>query len=274
MGLWAAEEGHSEKHWSVFPRRSNIWFCRKSHPVPTYGGLYAYAANNPVRYIDPDGRYTWEQFKSEAKASFKAISNLDFGFDYAQCAVQAWRNGNYFKSAVYELDATCEMVLDFYLVYTGAKIFGLAVGGEASVYTSATAAGKSGVWSLDKFERGWEIERRLGGRMNNFPVIDDFDIGLDGFAKYITSIKSMDLACKTYQKGSAVLARLSSYIDKVANFQTTQWNNIKVPVNNSTQRILMLAIPTGATPEQMQAIQKAKEYASQKGVELIIRVIE
>ena len=32
--------------------------------------------------------------------------------------------------------------------------------------------------------------------------------------------------------------------------------------------------PSGATPEQMQAIQQASEYAVQNGVELIVHVIE
>lgn len=49
---------------------------------------------------------------------------------------------------------------------------------------------------------------------------------------------------------------------------------LTVNANSATQRILELAIPSGATPEQMQAIQQASEYAVQNGVELIVRVIE
>lgn len=49
---------------------------------------------------------------------------------------------------------------------------------------------------------------------------------------------------------------------------------LTVNANSATQRILELAIPSGATPEQMQAMQWASEYAAQNGVELIVRVIE
>ena len=51
-------------------------------------------------------------------------------------------------------------------------------------------------------------------------------------------------------------------------------NGLTVSANNSTQKILELAIPAGATPEQMEAIQKASQYAAEKGVDLIIRIIE
>lgn len=137
----------------------------------------------------------------------------------------------------------------------------------------ASAAGTS-IWGLDKFARGWEAEQRLGGMMNNFPIIDKFKQGINGFASSITSIKSMDLACKTYQKGGAIVSRLSSYIDKVANYTTERLGTLTVKANSATQRILELAIPSGATPEQMKAIQQASEYAAQNGVELIVHVIE
>ena len=49
---------------------------------------------------------------------------------------------------------------------------------------------------------------------------------------------------------------------------------LTVSANSATQRILELTMPSGATPEQMQAIQQASEYAAQNGVELIVRAIE
>lgn len=49
---------------------------------------------------------------------------------------------------------------------------------------------------------------------------------------------------------------------------------LTVNANSATQRILELTMPSGATPEQMQAIQQASEYAAQNGVELIVRAIE
>lgn len=51
-------------------------------------------------------------------------------------------------------------------------------------------------------------------------------------------------------------------------------NGLIVSANSTTQRILELAIPTGTTPEQMKAIQQASDYATQRGVELIVHVIE
>lgn len=45
-------------------------------------------------------------------------------------------------------------------------------------------------------------------------------------------------------------------------------------VDASTQRILELVIPSGATPEQLEALQKSIEYGAQKGVEVIIHVID
>ena len=227
-----------------------------------------------MKYTDPDGN-----------AFFLVTGGIGAGVGAIYGAVKSYRDTGAIDWKEVVKDAAIGGVIGMgagaatSLILTGSATAstGTVIAGAKAAATATFGIGSAGgtsVWSLEKFDRGWEIERRLCGMGNNFPVIDKFKSGINGFAESITSIKSMDLACKTYQRAGAVFSRLTSYIDKVANYTSRTMNNLTISANSSTQRFLELAIPVGATPEQQQAIQQAIEYGSKKGVEVIVHVIE
>ena len=229
--------------------------------------VFNYGNNNPVKYNDPTGEIPFMAVTGIIGAGIGALYGAYKS--YTETGSVDWNEVG--KGALIGGAIGLGAGAAGAAYVTGSATASVTT--VAATYTAPAAAGTS-IWGLDKFARGWEAEQRLGGMMNNFPVIDKFKQGINGFASSITSIKSMDLACKTYQKGGAILSRLSSYIDKVANYTTERMGALTVSANSATQRILELAIPSGATPEQMQAIQQASEYAVQNGVELIVHVIE
>ncbi len=138
----------------------------------------------------------------------------------------------------------------------------------------ATVTGGGSIWAVDKFVRGRILERILGGMNNNFPVIDKFVRRANGIAKSITSIKSTNLFCKTYQTGRNLYNLIMNYAAKLSNFEDVTWNRIKVNVDTSTRRILEIAIPRGATPEQVQQMKEATVEAAKQGVEIIFRQVQ
>ncbi len=229
--------------------------------------VFNYGNNNPIKYNDPTGEIPFMAVTGIIGAGIGALYGAYKS--YTETGSVDWNEVG--KGALIGGAIGLGAGAAGAAYVTGSATASVTT--VAATYTAPAAAGTS-IWGLDKFARGWEAEQRLGGMMNNFPVIDKFKQGINGFASSITSIKSMDLACKTYQKGGAILSRLSSYIDKVANYTTERMGALTVSANSATQRILELAIPSGATPEQMQAIQQASEYAAQNGVELIVHVIE
>ncbi|GAB4557382.1 MAG: hypothetical protein Tsb0020_01470 [Haliangiales bacterium] len=158
------------------------------------------------------------------------------------------------------------------IVATVGSLAPASAGSSAAAAGGATAkalpAGRS-VWSLGWAERGRRIEQALGGNLpSNYPVIDKFVRGT-GVA---ISIKSLDLAAKSYQSSLRVYSRVKGVIDKLARFKGRTWANVDIDEADIVHRILTLAVPNRGTAIQQRAIQRAAEYARKLGVELQVVV--
>jgi hypothetical protein len=121
-------------------------------------------------------------------------------------------------------------------------------------------------WALKWSERGLEIEAQLGGNLpRSFPTIDKFENGV------ATSIKSIDLSAATYQNTSALASKVRGYIDTVAGFKGASWDGTVIRARDVTARALDVAIQPGVgSSAQLEALNQLKQYATSKGVQLII----
>jgi RHS repeat-associated protein len=120
--------------------------------------------------------------------------------------------------------------------------------------------------------RGFVYEKmlKLKGLMktSNFPTIDAFHKGV------ATSVKTMNLNAKSYQKGNAVYNKLKKYVDDLVNFKDTTWGGQTVLANDVKSKVLELGIPRGATQAQLKQVKKAVEYAKQEGVKFNYKVVK
>lgn len=125
-------------------------------------------------------------------------------------------------------------------------------------------------WPFGPSPRGFAIEARLGGNLPaSFPTIDRFN-DTTGVA---TSIKSIDLASKTYQNPARLEALVTRYIDKTGDFYGADWGGKLIREFDITSRQLLVAITRNASPEHLAVFARMDEYASSKGVELIVEVV-
>ena len=140
---------------------------------------------------------------------------------------------------------------------------GAAAGGNAAREVLTV----KNVWALPHFERGRLIEQLLGTTLPYaFPVIDRF---VNGVA---TSIKSLDLAAKSYRHGSRIRSTLKKYIDELASFNGATHGGARVARGAITARRLEVAIPIGPmSAEQLSAIEAMIQYGAAHGVEVVVR---
>jgi hypothetical protein len=83
----------------------------------------------------------------------------------------------------------------------------------------------------------------------------------------------MDLAAPTYQNAEVLTRTGQGYVDAVAGFQGKEWADVKIRAGDITARGLDLAVPSGATQAQQQALQGLVKYGAQNGVTVKIVVV-
>ncbi len=117
---------------------------------------------------------------------------------------------------------------------------------------------------MNPFKRGKVVEKRLGQNLpDNFPTIDRFDGGV------ATSIKTLDLGAKSYQRGSALRRTVTRYIDDVAGFRGARVGDTQIRASEVTGRGLDLVLPKGAgTEAQLKMLDELVEYGRKAGVQV------
>ncbi|MEU8261967.1 pre-peptidase C-terminal domain-containing protein [Micromonospora sp. NPDC048999] len=210
--------------------------------------LYTYALNDPVNLSDPNGDCP-VCLPMVIGALIGGATSVGIGAGIAALTGRKYSLG--------------DALTDF------------AIGGALGALSGGLGAalkGGSSVWKLNQFERGLEIEKRLGGNLRpGFPTIDRFTPSTGA----ATSIKSVDLTAKTYQNASQLTSRLKGYVDKVAGFakeSPVTWGGDTYTKGMVRARELEVAIPHGtATAAQQNVLNQIVEYGAGRGV--TVRII-
>lgn len=125
--------------------------------------------------------------------------------------------------------------------------------------------------------RGLSYERSLATRRDryglgtwletetrNHPGVDFFNFS----TRQATSVKTLNLAAFSYQTPSQIYGTLSRYLRSLVRFNGGKL----IERGEIRSKMLILAVPSGGTPEQMKQIGRAIDLATQLGIEMIVEV--
>ncbi len=152
---------------------------------------------------------------------------------------------------------TRQSILDSIDVYTRvdpAEYVGVRDVLDAAVLAAAgllgTPRGPSPVWKLGWAARGQAINKEYGDPTfpDNYPVIDKNPNGV------ATSVKSIDLNAKTYQKEAGLTYRLNQYVADVREFEGADWGGTKVREADIDSRAVQVIVPEGSLNEANQSV--------------------
>ncbi len=229
-------------------------------PIQDGINWYAYANNNPLMYVDPTGTVPVETIID--------VASIGWSF-YDFVSNPSWSNFGYLA-----WDVVAALV-----PYAPGSYATKTLKAGTKILSKSDNYVKSGVWSMKAFDRGYEIEKALGGWCNNFPVIDWAQKTIRANKTYlesIKSIKSIDITASSYQKASTLKSKLKGYVDSLAEFTgVKKWNGTEFKVSSGTSRTLEIAIPpVEMTSSQAKVFKEIVEYANEKGVKVITRIVE
>lgn len=151
------------------------------------------------------------------------------------------------------------------------------VSGEAmnalrtAFYALREAEGGYTVWKLGFSPRGLRIEAELGANLpKNFKTFDRF-VRIPGSEKGIaTSIKSINLADKTYQNAKSLLYTAKGYVNDIVKFKSASSQGVTITSDMIAKRALEIVVPEAATAAQRAALDEAVAYGSSKGVSVMV----
>lgn len=135
---------------------------------------------------------------------------------------------------------------------------------------------KVGSWAKNPFVRGKELEVKIAADLpgdallGNFPKIDVWDASKGK----VTSIKTLDLDAKSYQRTSAFKKKMQKYADDLNDFEGTSdagWAGTVIKENAISSRELVVGIPKSLSDDFAKA---AKEVANEKGISIVFKVVE
>jgi hypothetical protein len=127
------------------------------------------------------------------------------------------------------------------------------------------------VWQMGLADRGNAIEDALGRNLSHtFEAIDKFDSSTG----IVTSIKSINLATKSYQTFQGIWSRVAGYVQDVAGYTGGADANISITQAMIRGRELLLAIPPDASQAQLDMLQQLQTWAAQMGVTVTIQVVK
>jgi hypothetical protein len=144
--------------------------------------------------------------------------------------------------------------------------WGEDIGDAASWADSYGSRGGKGLWELSPKERGVVSEGRLGGNNlgQNFRTFDN----MDWSAGTATSLKTMDLATRTYANSQRIISKASEYAREAHDFTFEERAGVRLTSEDIRTRVVRVGIPEGATPLQEWAMFKASAKAAELGIKM------